>query len=128
MTPGTHVLRFYAEETSGVTGSVQTVTLYTATDMDTDREITNRPNPFNPRDGATMIMFRPNQTGVVNLTLYDLYGDVVYSDQIDVSAGELVQYPWQGVNGNGRVVANGGYICRIHGSGLDLRRKIGVVK
>jgi hypothetical protein len=128
MTPGTHVLRFYAEETSGVTGSVQTVTLYTATDMDTDREITNRPNPFNPRDGATMIMFRPQQTGVVNLTLYDLYGDVVYSDQIDVSAGELVQYPWQGVNGNGRVVANGGYICRIHGSGLDLRRKIGVVK
>jgi len=111
-----------------VTGEVQTVVLYTAQGMDTDREITNRPNPFNPREGATMIMFRPTQSGVVNLTLYDLYGDVVFSDQLSVNAGALVQYPWDGVNGKGRVVANGGYICRIHGSGLDLRRKIGVVK
>ena len=126
--PGTHVLRFYAEETSGVTEEVQTVTLYTARDLDTDREITNRPNPFNPRDGATMIMFRPPTSGVVSLTLYDLYGDVVFSDQLTVTAGDLVQYPWDGVNGKGRVVANGGYICRIHGNGMDLRRKIGVVK
>jgi hypothetical protein len=126
--PGQHTLRFYAEETSGVVEAVRTVVLYTAQDMDTQRQITNRPNPFNPRDGSTMILFRPPASGAVTLTLYDLYGDVVYTDQLVVNAGELVQYPWDGRNGQRRVVANGGYICRIHGSGMDLRRKIAVVK
>ena len=127
-TAGQHTLRFYAEETSGVVEPVRTVVLYTAQAMDTQRQITNRPNPFNPRDGATMILFRPPASGAVTLTLYDLYGDVVFTDQLVVSANELVQYPWDGRNGQQRVVANGGYICRIHGSGMDLRRKIAVVK
>jgi len=125
---GQHTLRFYAEESSGVVETVRTVVLYTAKDMDTQRQITNRPNPFNPREGSTMILFRPPSSGAVTLTLYDLYGDVVFTDQLVVSAGELVQYPWDGHNGQRRVVANGGYICRIHGSGMDLRRKIAVVK
>ncbi len=126
--PGLHTLRFYAEETSGVVEDVRTVTLYTAKAMDTDRAITNRPNPFNPRDGATMIMFRPTADGTVTLTIYDLYGDVVHSEQLNVTAGELVTHPWNGTNGEHRVVANGGYICRVHGNGMDLRRKIAVVK
>ncbi|MBE0565777.1 MAG: hypothetical protein IH621_07480 [Krumholzibacteria bacterium] len=126
--PGLHTLRFFAEEVSGVVEDVQTVTLYTAKAMDTDREITNRPNPFNPREGATMIMFRPPANGTVTLTIYDLYGDVVHSEQLAVTAGELVTHPWDGTNGDRRVVANGGYICRVHGNGMDLRRKIAVVK
>ncbi|MFN2369528.1 MAG: hypothetical protein ABR506_00080, partial [Candidatus Krumholzibacteriia bacterium] len=126
--PGLHTLRFFAEEVSGVVEDVQTVTLYTAKAMDTDREITNRPNPFNPREGATMIMFRPPRDGTVTLTVYDLYGDVVHSEQLAVTAGELVTHPWDGTNGDRRVVANGGYICRVHGNGMDLRRKIAVVK
>ena len=75
-----------------------------------------------------MILFRPTGSGSVTLTLYDLYGDVVFSDQLQVSAGDLVQYPWDGYNGKNNVVGNGGYICRIHGAGMDLRRKIAVVK
>ncbi len=39
-----------------------------------------------------------------------------------------MQYSWDGRNGKSNVVANGGYICRIHGAGMDLRRKIAVVK
>jgi len=126
--PGAHVLRFYAEEASGVVETVRRVTLYAARALDTDRAITNRPNPFSPREGATMILFRAGGSGTVNLTLYDLYGDVVFRDQLTVSAGELVQYPWYGRNGKNDFVSNGGYICRIHGAGMDLRRKIAVVK
>ncbi len=128
MEPGTHRLRFYAEESSGVVEPVRTVTLYTAQAMDTDRAITNRPNPFNPNEGPTMILFRPTAGGTVNLTMYDLYGAVVFSDQLQVSAGQLVQYPWNGRNGKSNLVGNGGYICRIQGAGMDLRRKIAVVK
>ncbi len=127
-TPGEHTLRFYAEESSGVLEEVRTVVLYTAKALDLAKSITNRPNPFNPNEGSTMIMFRPTASGNVTMTVYDLYGDVVHSQQQFVTAGEVVQIPWDGTNGKGRKVANGGYICRVTGNGMDLRRKIAVVK
>ncbi len=126
--PGEHILRYYAEETSGVLEDVRTVTLYTSRDMDTEKQITNRPNPFRAGSEETVILFKPQNSGVVTITLYDLYGDVVRSAQMTVSAGVTEQFTWNGQNGTGRVVANGGYICRIHGEGIDLRRKIAVVK
>ena len=104
------------------------MTLYTARDMALDKEITNRPNPFNPNEGETTIMFRPTASGVVTVTMYDLYGGVVYSEQRTVVSDSVEQFTWNGQNGKGRVVANGGYICRVHGNGMDLRRKIAVVK
>lgn len=126
--PGGHVLRFFAEETSGVMEEVKTVTLYMAKSLDMEKEITNRPNPFNPNEGETTIMFRPLDTGIVTVTVYDIYGDVVWSRQRDVISGRVEQFTWDGRNGKGRVVANGGYICRVHGNGMDMRRKIAVVK
>ena len=51
---------------------VQTVTLYTARDLAINKEITNRPNPFNPNEGETTIMFRPTASGIVTVTMYDL--------------------------------------------------------
>ncbi|MFO7655121.1 MAG: FlgD immunoglobulin-like domain containing protein [Candidatus Krumholzibacteriia bacterium] len=125
---GTHVLRFYAEESSGILEQVRSVTLYTATQLTTDQQITNRPNPFRAGREQTIVLFRPEATGRVTVSLYDLYGDLVLTDQMDVSAGGTEQFVWDGRNGKGHVVANGGYICRIHGNGMDLRRKIAVVK
>jgi hypothetical protein len=128
LTPGRHELRFYAEETGGVSEAVKTVTIFIGADLGLDRDVTNRPNPFNPNREPTLIMFRSDAAGPVNITIYDLYGDLVFNDQVDAQAGAVTQYEWDGRNGNGRVVGNGGYICRIHGNGMDLRRKIAVVK
>jgi hypothetical protein len=126
--PGRHALRFFAEETGGVAEAVKTVFLYTAAEMTTDREITNRPNPFRAGRESTVVLFRAPSSGPVTITLYDLYGDIIYSDRMTVTGGTTEQFVWDGRNGKGNVVGNGGYICRIHGSGLDLRRKIAVVK
>jgi hypothetical protein len=127
--PGEHVLRFFAEESSGVMEEVRTVVLYTARALDMEKEITNRPNPFNPNNEETLIMFRPTASGFVNITIYDLYGGVVWSQQREVTADVVVtDFTWDGRNGKGHLVANGGYICRVHGNGMDIRRKIAVVK
>jgi hypothetical protein len=126
--PGVHTLRFFAEERSLVRESVRSVKLYTSATLTTDRPITNRPNPFRAGDEPTVILFTPGQTGSVSLTIHDLYGGVVFSHQLSVTAGELAQFVWDGRNGNGDVVSNGGYICRVSGAGIDLRRKIAVVK
>ena len=103
--------------------------MYTGEALATDKAITNRPNPFNPNGEPTIIMFRPTVSGRVTVTIYDLYGGVVYSEQLDVTEGvDVTDFSWDGRNGKGRTVANGGYICRVHGNGMDLRRKIAVVK
>ena len=127
-TPGAHQLRFFAEEAGGVTEAVKTVTLYTAQAMTTDQLVTNRPNPFRAGREETVILFQSTVSGPINVTIYDLYGHVVHNQQMSVSAGATEQFVWDGRNGNNRVVGNGGYICRIHGAGMDLRRKIAVVK
>jgi flagellar hook assembly protein FlgD len=104
------------------------VALYIGADLDLDREVTNRPNPFAAGREQTTVLFRAEQTGTVNIVFYTLHGDVVFQAQRAVTAGAIEQFVWDGRNGKGRVVGNGGYLCRIHGAGLDLKRKIAVVK
>jgi hypothetical protein len=128
ITPGVHTLRFYAEELSGATEPVQSVRLYTSASLATDKPVTNRPNPFHAGVEETIILFHPTSTGTATVTIYDLFGGTVYSAQLTVTAGTTAQFPWDGRNGEGKVVANGGYICRVVGDGYDLRRKIAVVK
>ena len=127
-TPGVHTLRFFAEELSGAVEPVQSVVLYTSAALTTEKQITNRPNPFRAGDEDTVILFRPPTDGTASITIYDLFGGTVLSTEMTVSAGSTAQFAWDGRNGDGRVVANGGYICRIAGDGYDLRRKIAVVK
>jgi hypothetical protein len=126
--PGEHVLRFFAEEASGTREDVQTVSLYTTTAIATDRDVTNRPNPFRAGQESTVILFNAPAAGTATLTIYDIYGAEVWSAQMDAQQGALAQYVWDGRAGKGHVVANGGYILRVTGPGYDLRRKIAVVK
>ena len=125
---GIHVLRFLAEENTGVQEALRQVVLYTTEALDGDREITNRPNPFNPAHGLTRILFKPTATGTVNITIYDLYGTIVLNHHLNAAADQTTEFAWDGRNGQGDVVANGGYICRVTGQGFDFRRKIAVVK
>jgi hypothetical protein len=126
---GLHTLRFYAVEAeSGVRSRVETINLYTTTQLTSVKPITNRPNPFRAGAEETVILFNPPQGGTVNIIIYDLYGAVVLSSTEEVLGGQTNQYIWDGRNGSGNVVGNGGYICRITGTGFEFRRKIAVVK
>ncbi|MDO9171348.1 MAG: FlgD immunoglobulin-like domain containing protein [bacterium] len=125
---GIHVLRFLAEESTGVQEALRQVVLYTTEALDGDREITNRPNPFNPVRELTRILFKPTAAGTVNITIYDLYGAIVLNHHLNAAADQTTEFAWDGRNGQGDVVANGGYICRVTGQGFDFRRKIAVVK
>ena len=126
--PGQHNLRFFAEEATGTREDVQQVPLYTTTSLSTNRDVTNRPNPFRAGQESTVILFHPPQSGTATLVIYDIYGTEVWSTQTDAPASSLAQVVWDGRAGKGHVVANGGYILRVTGPGYDLRRKIAVVK
>lgn len=125
---GLHVLRFFAEEVGGVREVVQEVNLYTTAALASDKQITNRPNPFRAGKEPTLILFNPPADGPARMIIYDLYGATVTTANIEARAGVANQFTWDGRDGDGDVVANGGYICRITGTGYDIRRKIAVVK
>lgn len=85
----------------------------------------NYPNPFNPREGDTRIVFEPERAGPVTMLIYDLFGHLVYEETL-ADASDL---SWSGRNGRSEFVASGGYICVLKmGDEIVSRHKIAVVK
>ncbi len=85
----------------------------------------NYPNPFNPREQNTKIVFEPEREGQVTMAIYDLFGHLVY-EQGFADAAEL---SWSGRNGRSELVASGGYICILKMEGRTVsKHKIAVIK
>ena len=92
----------------------------------------NYPNPFTPAREQTRIAYALGQSGRVEVAVYTLFGDRVWSQRFDAGgpggASGLNEVTWDGRNGQGEVVRNGVYLCRVNGAGLDVRWKIAVVR
>jgi len=85
----------------------------------------NYPNPFNPKDEDTKIVFQPGGSGSICMLIYDLFGYLVYQEN-GLDAGDL---SWDGRNGRGELVASGGYICILKiDDKVVSKHKIAVVK
>ena len=79
------------------------------------------PNPFNPMlEGTTIRLAQPDETEV---RIYDFFGNLVRRLNEKITNYD---FAWDGKNGNGDYVANGGYI--VVGTRTNVRFKIGVVK
>lgn len=93
------------------------------------------PNPFNPARGEqTHIDYFLKRDANVTITLYTLLGKRVWNKNImkgNAQGGHqgTNSILWDGKNGQGATVANGGYICLIKAGGEEKYRfKIGVLK
>lgn len=84
------------------------------------------PNPFNPR---TAIAFELAEPARVRLTVHDLGGRLVrtLADGRLLSAGPHAA-DWGGVDGAGRPVAAGVYICRLEAGGVVDRTRMVLVR
>lgn len=74
------------------------------------RELTNYPNPFNPK---TVVEFGLAHTSPVKLTVYDVSGRVVRTLVDKEMATGTYQVLWNGNDSNGHPVAAGVYYCRL---------------
>ena len=99
--------------------------------------VTNYPNPFHPNEAPTTIAYKLVDNATVTLRIYSITGALVIERTFNAgSAGGVVglnEVPWDGRNGDGAVVASGGYIVVIEAEGNGetlhtMRRKIGVVR
>jgi hypothetical protein len=88
----------------------------------------NYPNPS--RDGRTVIRFPLLQPASVTIRIYDETGALVWSrdfGQADTVAG-VNAVEWDGHNGNGQAVANGGYIYTLTSGSFSVTKKIAIVR
>ena len=70
----------------------------------------NYPNPFN---GATVIGFQAYKSGWVDLNIYNILGQTVYSSSHDCSSGEMVKILWDGRDMKGNVLPSGVYMVEL---------------
>ncbi len=99
--------------------------------------ISNYPNPFHPGETPTTIAYKLADNANVTLKIFNLTGGLVFektftSGQLGGKAG-LNEFVWDGRNGDGQVVATGGYVLHIQANGNgetlhSMRRKIAVVR
>jgi hypothetical protein len=99
--------------------------------------LTNYPNPFHPGETPTTIAYKLSDNATVTMKVYTLTGGLVFEKTF--AAGQpgglagLNTFVWDGRNGDGKLVATGGYVLRMqaNGSGETLHtmtRKIAAVR
>ena len=83
----------------------------------------NFPNPFNPNDRSTELNYLLGEDSDVAISIYDLLGNSVR--EINFSAGQNGGragqniIAWDGKNGAGDFVGNGGYLVRMSAKGVS---------
>jgi len=99
--------------------------------------VTNYPNPFHPGESSTTIAYKLDDNATVTLRVYTLTGSLVLEKKFPKGdPGGVVglnEFAWDGRNGDGTIVASGGYIVFIKADGNGetlhkMRRKVGVVR
>jgi hypothetical protein len=85
----------------------------------------NYPNPFNP---STTIRFDVPQTGLVNLTIYDLNGRLIETLVNENMAAVSHSVTWNGHDASGISVASGVYIYRLQQMGRVQSRKLTLLR
>ena len=70
----------------------------------------NFPNPFN---GFTVIPFQARLSGDYELNIYNILGQMVFSQTFECSAGESVRVLWDGRDMNGSILSSGVYLVEL---------------
>lgn len=100
-------------------------------------QVSNYPNPFRAGNESTYISYLLAEATDVNIRIFTLFGDLVWSREIPRNepgavAGEVNIVEWDGLNMKGKTVGNGGYLCVVeavvNGQNRKMMRKIAVQK
>jgi len=125
---GEHRFSFYAVDVHGNREAVQHATLIFGEALAPTRPLSNRPNPFQAGRESTVILFTARAEGTATLRIHDHFGGLVWAHELRTESGQTYQVPWDGRNGRGELVGNGGYLCTVRTGGELLQRKIAVIK
>jgi hypothetical protein len=96
----------------------------------------NYPNPFMAGSEVTKIAYFLTEDSSVSIKIYDYTGILVWTKDIPAGGpggsgepgGTWWEADWDGRNGNGEIVRNGVYICKVTAGGRSAMFKIAVAK
>jgi flagellar hook assembly protein FlgD len=134
---GLHVIRHYGVASSlGVhTESVKTSKTVFVTAMTNPEEgLVNYPNPFRAGQDVSFLEYHLVGDSGVSLKIYNLMGQLIFEREYlqgqEGGQSGLNRITWDGRNGSGEVVGNGGYIAvlELKNEGRTMKRKIAVSK
>jgi hypothetical protein len=127
LSTGTYYLHVRAVDAAGKAGDTATYKVGVTAGL-SKADVYNYPNPT--RDGNTTIRFPLLSPAAVQIRIYDAMGALVWSD--DLGPGQTYAgvntVAWDGRNGEGRPVANGGYILTVQSGGILITKKIAVIR
>jgi hypothetical protein len=83
------------------------------------------PNPFNP---MTNVVFELEQSGPVEVGIYDVRGQLVHTLASGVLAGGHYELTWRGQDHAGRSLGSGIYFCRMQADGFAQTEKIVLIR
>ncbi|MBK8575889.1 MAG: Ig-like domain-containing protein [Elusimicrobia bacterium] len=137
--PGQHTIEYFGVTQSTSSGVFHTETTRTSkpifvSAVTTPEEgLVNYPNPFRAGRDLTFLEYTLLADAGVRLTIYDMMGQRVYergySQGEEGGSSGFNRVSWDGRNGDGVVVGNGGYVAVLEGAdGTKLNRKIAVKK
>lgn len=124
---GVHYLHVRAVDAGGRDGELATYRVAVTSAMSRDN-VYNYPNPT--RDGRTTIRFPLLEPAAVELRIYDGLGSLAWSRDLSPAetAAGVNALEWDGRNGRGQAVANGGYVLTVRSGSALVTKKIAVVR
>ncbi len=115
-------IRFNDNEIPNITGNVEVKY------SENDRLMQNMPNPFNPATTQTLITVNINENSNYNLTIFDVYGNVVKTLVDGILTSGTYTYNWDGTDSYGNSVATGIYVYRLTDGNNTITRKMVIEK
>jgi hypothetical protein len=88
-------------------------------------ELTNYPNPFNPK---TTIKYFVPQDNKVKLGIYNAKGQLVKTLVNEKKSAGMQEAIWQGTDDNGRACASGVYFCKMQFNNKSISKKLILMK
>lgn len=85
----------------------------------------NYPNPFNPE---TRLSFSLKEAGFVNLTVYNLSGQIIRTLTAQQYRAGAHSCNWDGRDNNGKTVPSGVYLYKFKVNGFEISKKMEFVK
>jgi len=83
----------------------------------------------NPLKGEEVnIYLKPKHSGNVSIEIYTIAGQLVWDEEISVTGGVQEQVVWNCRNKSDEVVSSGIYVVHVKGGGIDMVKKVAVVK
>jgi hypothetical protein len=88
-------------------------------------QLFNSPNPFNP---STTILYNLPLAGLVQVSVYNIRGQLVRSLLSDYQAAGEHEIEWDGTDNSQRVMPSGVYLCQVSVNGDQVIRKMSLLK